>query len=122
MTFHNIILTLIYFRFREVDSAMLRRLEKRIYIPLPDPKTRAQLFETYLNARTVEMYPKVDYDQLAAKTDGYSGSDVKLACKEALMTNVRKMLPNALARSKCMLLFNCQDDSMVTSIMLFSIT
>ncbi|CAG5059029.1 unnamed protein product [Parnassius apollo] len=84
----------------EIDTAMLRRLEKRIYIPLPDLKARAQLFETYLNVRTIELYPKVDFELLAAKTEGYSGSDVKLACKETLMMNVRKMLPNMLNRSQ----------------------
>ncbi|XP_075979605.1 katanin p60 ATPase-containing subunit A-like 2 [Anticarsia gemmatalis] len=78
----------------EIDPAMLRRLEKRIFIPLPDSKTRAELFETYLNAKNIELFPKVDFKELAAKTEGYSGSDVKLVCKEALMSTVRKMLPS----------------------------
>ncbi|XP_068622757.1 katanin p60 ATPase-containing subunit A-like 2 [Battus philenor] len=84
----------------EIDKAMLRRLEKRVYIPLPDMKARMQLFETYLNMRTVELYPNADFEQLAMKTDGYSGCEVKLVCKEALMMNVRKMLPNMSTRSR----------------------
>ncbi|KPJ11471.1 Katanin p60 ATPase-containing subunit A-like 2 [Papilio machaon] len=109
----------------EIDTAMLRRLEKRIYVPLPDAKARAALFEMYLNVRTVEIYPKVNFqelaaktdgysgseiklvckealmaNELAAKTDGYSGSEIKLVCKEALMANVRKMLPNMVSRSQ----------------------
>ncbi|XP_069360284.1 katanin p60 ATPase-containing subunit A-like 2 isoform X2 [Maniola hyperantus] len=78
----------------EIDSAMLRRLEKRIYIPLPDFKTREELFETFLNSKSIELVPKVNFQELAAKTEGYSGSDVKLVCKEALMSSVRKMLPS----------------------------
>ncbi|KAM3958373.1 katanin p60 ATPase-containing subunit A-like 2 [Aphomia sociella] len=77
-----------------LDPAMLRRLEKRIHIPLPDFKTRVELFEKFLNVNNVELYPKVNFEELAAKTDGYSGSDIKLVCKEALMCTVRKMLPN----------------------------
>ncbi|VVC91260.1 unnamed protein product [Leptidea sinapis] len=77
----------------EVDSAMLRRLEKRIHIPLPDINTRAELFEAYLSAKTIELV-KVDFQELAARTEGYSGSDIKLVCKEALMASVRKMLPS----------------------------
>ncbi|CAH2258743.1 jg5415 [Pararge aegeria aegeria] len=77
----------------EIDPAMLRRLEKRIYIPLPDFKTREELFETFLNSKNIELVPKVNFQELAAKTEGYSGSDVKLVCKEALMSSVRKMLP-----------------------------
>ncbi|XP_045775498.1 katanin p60 ATPase-containing subunit A-like 2 [Maniola jurtina] len=78
----------------EIDPAMLRRLEKRIYIPLPDFKTREELFETFLNSKSIELVPKVNFQELAAKTEGYSGSDVKLVCKEALMSSVRKMLPS----------------------------
>ncbi|RVE42588.1 hypothetical protein evm_012757 [Chilo suppressalis] len=80
----------------EIDPAMLRRLEKRIYIPLPDFKARVQLFEKFLSSKTIELYPKVDFQELAAKTEGYSGSDIKLVCKEALMSAVRKILPNML--------------------------
>ncbi|XP_072938129.1 katanin p60 ATPase-containing subunit A-like 2 [Epargyreus clarus] len=78
----------------EIDAAMLRRLEKRIYIPLPDVKTRAALFETLLSTKNIELVPPVDFEELARRTEGYSGSDIKLVCKEALMATVRKMLPN----------------------------
>ncbi|XP_052742633.1 katanin p60 ATPase-containing subunit A-like 2 [Bicyclus anynana] len=78
----------------EIDSAMLRRLEKRIYIPLPDFKTREELFESFLSSKNIELVPRVNFQELAAKTEGYSGSDVKLVCKEALMSSVRRMLPS----------------------------
>lgn len=79
---------------------MLRRLEKRIFIPLPDYETRAELFETYLNTKNIELYPKVDFKEFASKTEGYSGSDIKLVCKEALMSTVRKMLPNMVGKGE----------------------
>ncbi|PZC75038.1 hypothetical protein B5X24_HaOG206809 [Helicoverpa armigera] len=78
----------------EIDPAMLRRLEKRIYIPLPEFKTREELFQTYLNSKNIELFPKVDFKELASKTEGYSCSDIKLVCKEALMSTVRKLLPH----------------------------
>lgn len=68
---------------------MLRRLEKRIHIPLPDHKTRAELFTLYLSGGV-----GAHVSELASRTEGYSGSDIKLVCKEALMSGVRKMLPN----------------------------
>lgn len=80
---------------------MLRRLEKRIHIPLPDAKTREELFRKFLNSRNIELYPKMDYKELALKTEGYSGSDIKLVCKEALMSTVRKLLPNLPGNSTC---------------------
>ncbi|CAG9566379.1 unnamed protein product [Danaus chrysippus] len=78
----------------EIDPAILRRLEKRIFIPLPDLKTRTELFEMYLSSDNIELVPKINFEELAAKTEGYSGSDIKLVCKEALMTGVRKMMPH----------------------------
>lgn len=85
---------------RDIDPAMLRRLEKRISIPLPDLKTRTELFEKYLNWKTVELCPPINMKMLAARTEGYSGSDIKLVCKEALMSTVRKILPNMVGRCK----------------------
>lgn len=34
----------------------------------------------------------IDFDGLAKKLDGYSGSDIKLVCKEALMKGVRRTI------------------------------
>ncbi|XP_045450228.1 katanin p60 ATPase-containing subunit A-like 2 [Melitaea cinxia] len=97
----------------EIDSAMLRRLEKRIFIPLPDFKTRAELFETFLKSKNIELDPNVDFKELSCKTEGYSGSDIKLVCKEALMANVRKMLPNMGGKSQS----NCKDKLSLSDIL-----
>ncbi|KOB76780.1 putative Katanin p60 ATPase-containing subunit [Operophtera brumata] len=84
----------------DIDPAMLRRLEKRISIPLPNSKTRVELFEKFLSSKGLELAPNVNFKELAAKTEGYSGSDIKLVCKEALMCTVRKILPNMVGRNR----------------------
>ncbi|XP_041981027.1 katanin p60 ATPase-containing subunit A-like 2 [Aricia agestis] len=84
----------------EIDPAILRRLEKRIFIPLPDFSARVELFKKYLGGVDIQITPAVDYEELARKTEGYSGSDVKLACKEALMTGVRKVLKGGNNQNK----------------------
>ncbi|XP_065059796.1 katanin p60 ATPase-containing subunit A-like 2 [Rhopilema esculentum] len=81
----------------ELDHAMLRRLEKRIIVDLPNDKARKAMFEHYLppeisNVKnSVRMTSKIDYDLLAQATVGYSGSDICLVCKEAAMRPVRKI-------------------------------
>ena len=55
----------------DLDEAIRRRLEKRIYIPLPDATGRCELFK--INMKSVQMDPDVDFEELAAKSDGYSG-------------------------------------------------
>eukprot|EP00914_Ancora_sagittata_P011382 GHVO01022105.1.p1 GENE.GHVO01022105.1~~GHVO01022105.1.p1 ORF type:complete len:352 (+),score=50.53 GHVO01022105.1:28-1083(+) len=67
----------------ELDPGVRRRFEKRIYIPLPDVRARKRLFETHLgSAATVTS--KSDMNDLAVKTDGYSGADISIVVRDAL--------------------------------------
>ncbi|KAJ3164259.1 Katanin p60 ATPase-containing subunit A-like 2 [Geranomyces variabilis] len=79
----------------DLDMAMLRRLEKRILIDVPDAPARRAMFEAHLPPSTEETSAalpvgKLDYEHLASITEGYSGSDIKLVCKEAAMRPIRK--------------------------------
>lgn len=56
---------------------MLRRLEKRILVPLPDDSSRAKMFKTHLEGLCV---PEVSWADLAASTEGYSGRRIVGGC------------------------------------------
>ncbi|XP_059690272.1 katanin p60 ATPase-containing subunit A-like 2 isoform X2 [Gavia stellata] len=79
----------------ELDSAMLRRLEKRILVDLPSKEARRVMIQHWLpplsNSGGVELRTDLDYSLLGQETDGYSGSDIKLVCKEAAMRPLRKI-------------------------------
>ncbi|KAF5897934.1 katanin p60 ATPase-containing subunit A-like 2 isoform X2, partial [Clarias magur] len=79
----------------ELDHAMLRRLEKRILVGLPSGPARKAMISHWLppisNTGGVELRTELDYNKLAEQTDGYSGSDIRLVCKEAAMRPVRKI-------------------------------
>ncbi|XP_030048774.1 katanin p60 ATPase-containing subunit A-like 2 [Microcaecilia unicolor] len=83
----------------ELDYAMLRRLEKRILVDLPNSEARRAMIQHWLppvsNSGGVELRTELEYSLLGEETDGYSGSDIKLVCKEAAMRPVRKIF-NAL--------------------------
>ncbi|XP_039400225.1 katanin p60 ATPase-containing subunit A-like 2 isoform X3 [Mauremys reevesii] len=83
----------------ELDYAMLRRLEKRILVDLPNKEARQAMIQHWLppvsNSGGVELRTELEYSLLGQETEGYSGSDVKLVCKEAAMRPVRKIF-NAL--------------------------
>ncbi|GMY37920.1 katanin p60 ATPase-containing subunit A-like 2 isoform X1 [Fagus crenata] len=74
----------------ELDAAMLRRLEKRILVPLPEPEARISMFEELLPSQPDE--EKLPYDLLVEKTEGYSGSDIRLLCKEVAMQPLRRVM------------------------------
>lgn len=72
----------------DLDTAMLRRLEKRILVPLPCAAARRAMFVQNLKSVAVGF----DYDAVAAATDGHSGADIDIICREATMRTVRIMI------------------------------
>jgi len=58
-----------------LDEPFIRRFQKRIYVPLPDVKARMDMFQIY--AHNLKLNNNVDFAELARKTEGYSGGDVR---------------------------------------------
>ena len=75
---------------QDLDEAIRRRLEKRIYIPLPTKEGREQLFK--INLAGLEVDPEVDWAQLVETTEGYSGADLANVCRDAAMMPLRRKL------------------------------
>jgi katanin p60 ATPase-containing subunit A1 len=78
----------------DLDEAMRRRLEKRIYVPLPDHNGRAELLRLCL-ANVETTLNDSARANVVKKTAGFSCADVKLLCREAAMMPMRKMLGTA---------------------------
>lgn len=72
-----------------LDQAVRRRFDKRIYIPLPETPARAVMFKVHLGD-TPHSLKQADFDELARRTEGFSGSDVNVVVKDVLMEPVRK--------------------------------
>lgn len=73
-----------------LDSAIRRRFEKRIYIPLPDAQARAIMFKLHLG-NTSHCLMDEDFKKLGASTEGYSGADISIIVRDALMQPVRQV-------------------------------
>ena len=74
----------------ELDGALLRRLEKRIHVPFPSATAREWMVSRLLPRE--RLGAGVSYEAVAAQTDGYSGADLTLVCKEAAMRPLRRLL------------------------------
>ncbi|KDO20863.1 hypothetical protein SPRG_14094 [Saprolegnia parasitica CBS 223.65] len=74
----------------ELDEALLRRLEKRIYVPLPDPPAREALLLHALKPHACALTSR-DIERIVRETNGFSGSDVRTLCKEAAMGPLRSV-------------------------------
>ena len=66
----------------KVDPAVLRtgRIDKQVYVPMPDETARKLMFELYLKDRPCE---GIDSEALAKKADGYVASDIAYVVNEA---------------------------------------
>uniref|UniRef100_A0A4D5RAF3 vesicle-fusing ATPase n=1 Tax=Scolopendra viridis TaxID=118503 RepID=A0A4D5RAF3_SCOVI len=73
-----------------LDAAIRRRFEKRIYIPLPEEHARTHMFKLHLG-NTPHCLSEEDLKELGRKTDGYSGADISIVVRDALMQPVRKV-------------------------------
>ena len=72
----------------DLDEAMRRRLERRIYVPLPSEQSRKEMLAIHL--RGVKLGPDVDLVALANILGGYSGADLQLVCRDASMAPMRR--------------------------------
>ena len=71
-----------------LDSALRRRFEKRIYIPLPDLEARMYLIRKKLKGLDKNLTEE-DIRYVGQKSEGYSGSDLEILCKDAAMEPLR---------------------------------
>ncbi|CAB4376082.1 putative vacuolar sorting ATPase Vps4 [Rhizophagus irregularis] len=74
----------------QLDSAIRRRFEKRIYIPLPDFIARVELFKLNVGNTPCTLTDN-EFVRLAETTEGYSGSDIAVVVRDALMQPIRKV-------------------------------
>ena len=97
----------------DIDEALRRRLEKRIYIPLPTEEGRValvsytnlgaillktlglyphDLLQLKINLKEVEIANDVDSTIIAKKLEGYSGADITNVCRDASMMSMRRKI------------------------------
>jgi katanin p60 ATPase-containing subunit A1 len=74
----------------DIDDAVISRFEKRIYVPLPDEAARRGILQIHVERKG---FAFEDYDWLVEKTEGYSGRDIKVLCKESIYAMVRELNP-----------------------------
>jgi len=75
-----------------IDPALMRpgRLDQLIYIPLPDFKSRVEVFRAVLRKSPVSK--DVDLEFLATKTEGFSGADITEICQRATQLAIRESI------------------------------
>ena len=73
----------------DLDAAMRRRFEARVYITLPDAEAREEMVKIHLGD-TPNNLSDADFEELGEETEGFSGADIKILVKKALMEPIHR--------------------------------
>lgn len=70
----------------KIDPAVLRtgRIDKQVYVPLPDKEARKEMFILHLQGRPYEQ-GSIDADKLSDLSDGFIASDIAYVVNDAAM-------------------------------------
>ena len=81
-----------------IDPALLRpgRFDRLILVPAPDEKARLEIFKVH--TRNVPLAEDVKLEELAKKTEGYTGADIAAVVREAAMLAMRRGLQEGVIR------------------------
>lgn len=84
-----------------IDKAIVRhgRIDKVVYIGLPDMECRKQIFELELKKRPCDK--TIDTETLARMTEGYTSSDIPYVVKETAYRAFEETLNSKRRRLKC---------------------
>jgi transitional endoplasmic reticulum ATPase len=87
---HNVTVIAATNRMDLVDPALLRpgRFDRHIYIPPPDLATRKAILA--IHTRHKPLGKDVDLDDIARRTDRYTGAELAAVCNEAAMLAIRE--------------------------------
>jgi len=68
-----------------IDSALLRpgRFDRLVFVPLPDYDTRKSIFDISLQKMQVSECAINHTEQLGKSSEGLSGAEIALVCREA---------------------------------------
>lgn len=75
-----------------MDPAMLRagRFDFHLELPLPDKEARGEIFRVHTRGKPLEQ--SVDLNDLARRTEGYSGADIEALCRKASLMAIREFI------------------------------
>ena len=78
-----------------IDSALLRpgRFDRLLFVPPPDLEARRQIFK--IHTRKTPLGEEVNLDEMARRTDGYTGADIASLANTAVMLALREHISKA---------------------------
>lgn len=93
---------------QDVDPAILRRMPTTFYVELPNARQRQEILRLILSGENLSN--AINLKEIAEKTDGYSGSDLRELCRDAAMYRVRDYVRKEQMRQIAQQLQDCEEE------------
>ncbi|XP_040012233.1 outer mitochondrial transmembrane helix translocase [Xiphias gladius] len=93
---------------QDVDPAILRRMPTTFHIGLPNTRQRQDILRLILAGENLSN--AINLKEIAEKTEGYSGSDLRELCRDAAMYRVRDYVRKEQMRQIAQQLQDCQEE------------
>jgi len=81
-----------------LDWPFIRRFQKRIMVPLPNHEARLHMLKLY--TEHLNLSTKIDLDEFARLTAGFSGSDIRDICQSAQLRAIGELFESGKASDK----------------------
>ncbi|XP_034548566.1 ATPase family AAA domain-containing protein 1-A [Notolabrus celidotus] len=93
---------------QDVDPAILRRMPATFHVGLPNTRQRHDILRLILAGENLSN--AINLKEIAERTDGYSGSDLRELCRDAAMYRVRDYVRKEQMRQIAQQLKDCEEE------------
>ncbi|KAF1388938.1 hypothetical protein PFLUV_G00068120 [Perca fluviatilis] len=93
---------------QDVDPAILRRMPTTFHVGLPNTRQRQDILRLILAGENLSN--AINLKEIAEKTEGYSGSDLRELCRDAAMYRVRDYVRKEQMRQIAQQLQDCEEE------------
>lgn len=93
---------------QDMDPAILRRMPATFHVGLPNTRQREDILRLILAGENLSN--AINLKEIAEKTEGYSGSDLRELCRDAAMYRVRDYVHKEQMRQIAQQLQGCQEE------------
>ncbi|KAM9393348.1 outer mitochondrial transmembrane helix translocase [Pholidichthys leucotaenia] len=93
---------------QDLDPAILRRMPTTFHVGLPNTRQRQDILRLILAGENLSN--AINLKEIAEKTEGYSGSDLRELCRDAAMYRVRDYVRKEQMRQIAQQLQDCEEE------------
>jgi SpoVK/Ycf46/Vps4 family AAA+-type ATPase len=76
-----------------LDEAVLSRFDIKLYIPPPSKEVRIRMIRHFIEDAGFEIGPDISYEEIAERTERFTGRDIEALCKKAIQNMLIRVNP-----------------------------